>query len=109
MTQTMKASDVRAKWANLLNKVYKGETEVVVEKSGIPVAAIVSAKEYEKLKRIQAQRAQRFAILDGLRDAFKDVPQAELEREVGKAVSQARAELRAKRASSINRDDSGRA
>jgi prevent-host-death family protein len=103
----MKASDVRANWANLLNKVYKGETEVVVEKSGIPVAAVVSAKDYENLKRIQAQRAERFAILDRLRDAFKDVPQAELEREVGKAVAQARAELRAKRASAT-RDDSGR-
>src|ERR671932_2086974 len=107
MTQTMKASDVRANWANLLNKVYKGETEVVVEKSGIPVAAVVSAQEYENLKRIQAQRAQRFAILDRLRKAFADVPQAELEREVNKAVAQARAKLRAQRTSSMNRDDSG--
>lgn len=93
MTQTMKASDVRANWANLLNKVYKRETEVVVEKSGIPVAALVSAKDYEEFRRVQARRSQRFAILDRLREAFKDVPQAELEREIGKAVSQARVAL----------------
>jgi prevent-host-death family protein len=107
MTQTMKASDVRANWANLLNKVYKGETEVVVEKSGIPVAAVVSAKEYENLELMKAQRAERLAVLDQLRDAFKDVPQAELEREVKKAIAQARAQIRAERTSSINRDDSG--
>jgi prevent-host-death family protein len=103
----MKASEARAHWAAILKKVYKGETEVLVEKSGIPVAAVVSAKEYENLKRIQAQRAQRFAILDRLREAVKDVTQAELEGEVGKAVAQARAELRAKRASSERDDDSG--
>lgn len=108
MTQTIKASQARAQWATILNKVFKGETQVVVEKSGIPVAAVVSAKEYETLKRIQAQRAQRFATLGQLRDAFKDVPPAELERQVGSAVSQARAELRAKRASSVG-NDSGRA
>lgn len=109
MTQTIKASQARAQWATILNKVYKGETQVVVEKSGIPVAALVFTKDYEEFRRVQERRAQRFAILDRLRDAFKDVPQAELEREVGKAVAQARAELRAERASSINRDDSGSA
>jgi prevent-host-death family protein len=100
----MKASEARAHWAAILKKVYKGETEVLVEKSGIPVAAVVSAKEYENLKRIQAQR---FATLDRLREAVKDVTQAELEGEVGKAVAQPRAELRAKRASSERDDDSG--
>jgi prevent-host-death family protein len=106
MTQTMKASAVRANWATLLNKVYKGETQVVVEKSGIPVAAVVSAKDYEEFKRLKERRAERFAILDQLREAFKDVPPQELEREVAKAVAQARAEIRSERASAT-RDTSG--
>ena len=92
-----------------MNKVYKGETQVLVEKSAIPIVALVSARDYEEFRRVQERRSQRLAILDRLRDVFKDVPQAELEREVGRAVSQARAALRAERASSINRDDSGRA
>ena len=33
VTQTMKASDVRAQWGQLLNKVARRETRVVVEKS----------------------------------------------------------------------------
>jgi prevent-host-death family protein len=102
----MNASAVRANWATLLNKVYTGETQVVVEKSGIPVAAVVSAKDYEEFKRLKERRAERFAILDSMRDAFKDVPPDELEREVAKAVAQARAEIRAERASA-NRDTSG--
>jgi prevent-host-death family protein len=106
MTQTMKASVVRANWATLLNKVYKGETQVVVEKSGIPVAAVVSAKDYEEFKQHQERRAERFAVLDEMREAFKDVPPDEIEREVEKAVAQARAEIRAERASA-NRDTSG--
>src|SRR4051812_25733971 len=107
MTQTMKASEARANWADLLNKVYTGETQVVVEKSGIPVVAVVSAKDYEEFRRLQQRRAERFAILDRLRDKFKDVPAAEIEQGVARAVSQARAEIRAKQASS-NRDE-GRA
>ena len=41
MTQVMKASEARAQWSQLLNKVFRSQTRVVVEKSGIPVAAVI--------------------------------------------------------------------
>ena len=43
MTQTMKISEVKNTLSSLVNKVYRNETRVLVEKSGIPVAAIISA------------------------------------------------------------------
>jgi prevent-host-death family protein len=45
MTQTIKTSEARQHWSRILNKVYKDEARVVVEKSGIPVAAVISTKD----------------------------------------------------------------
>ncbi len=90
MTQTMKASEARQHFSRLLNQVYRKETRVVVEKSGIPVAAIVSAEDLALLKCFEVERAQRFAALDRIDEAFKDVPADELEAEVDRAVAAVR-------------------
>ena len=92
MTQTIKSSDARQQWSQLLNKVFRKETRVIVEKSGIPVAAIISAGDLERLNQLEAQRAEHFKIIDEMRAAFADVPDEELEREVDKALTQVRAE-----------------
>ena len=94
MTQTMKASEARQQFSQLLNQVFRRETRVIVEKSGIPVAAIISAQDLERFSRLEAEREQQFKILDEIGEAFKDVPDEELEREVARAVAEARAKLR---------------
>ncbi|KKP93635.1 MAG: hypothetical protein UR98_C0003G0005 [Parcubacteria group bacterium GW2011_GWA1_36_12] len=96
MTQVMKASDVRAQWSQLLNKVFRSKTRVVVEKSGIPVAAVISAEDLQRFTQMEEQRKERFKALDKMREAFKDVPLEEIDREVKKAISEVRAENRAK-------------
>ncbi len=92
MTQVMKSSDVRKEWSQLLNSVFKDQTRVVVEKSGIPVAAVISAEDLERFVQLEEQRAERFKALDKIREAFKDVPAEELEQEVNKAVAEVRLE-----------------
>ena len=94
MIQTLKASDVRSNWSQLLNQVFRGETEVVVEKSGIPVAAIVSAQDYQKLQQIKQARKRDFDVINRMRAAFKGIPDDEIEREVNKAVNEVRKERR---------------
>ena len=96
MTQVMKASDVRAQWSQLLNKVFRNQTRVVVEKSGIPVAAVISAEDLQRFTQMEEQREKRFKALDKMREAFKGVPSEEIDREVKRAISQVRAENRAK-------------
>jgi len=98
ITKTMKATEARQQFSQLLNQVFRRETRVVVEKSGIPVAAIISASDLERLNQLEAQRAERFKALDATREAFKDVPDDELEAEVTKAVASARRKLRKERA-----------
>lgn len=90
MTQVMKASDARAKWSQLLNKVFRDQTRVVVEKSGIPVAAVISAEELERFTKLEEQRERNFAVLDEIGEKFKDVSAEEIEQEVNKALAKVR-------------------
>jgi len=50
------ATEVRNKLGELLNRVYRREEHLVVEKLGIPVAAIISMQEYEQFRRLLAQQ-----------------------------------------------------
>lgn len=81
MTQTMKISDVKNRLSSLVNAVYRKETRVLVEKSGIPVAALVSVDDLKRLSQLEREREERFAVIDRMREAFQDVPPEEIERE----------------------------
>lgn len=97
MTQIMKASEARQNFSQVLNQVFKGEKRVLVEKSGIPVAAIISAEDLQRLSQLEAEWNRDFAVIDEIREAFKDIPDQELEREVAKAVTEARDHIRAEK------------
>lgn len=95
--EVMKISDVCGRFNSLVNRVYRHEIRVVVEKSGIPVAGIVSADDLERLDRLDRERAARFDVIDEMRAAFRDVPAEEIEREAARTLAQVRAEMRAER------------
>jgi prevent-host-death family protein len=95
-TETMKVTDARAKFSQILNLVYRGERRIVVEKDGIPVAAIVSAADLGELRELEERRAADFAILDQIGDAFKDEAPDTIEREVARALAAVRRRRRGK-------------
>ncbi len=92
-TQTMKISDVKNTLSSLVNRVYRKESRVLVEKSGIPVAAIISADDLARFVQLEREREERFAVIDRMREAFKDIPPEELEREAERSVAEARERL----------------
>jgi len=94
ITQTINATDARAQWSKLLNSVFRRKIRVIVEKSGVPVAAIVSAQDLARWQRLEEDRARRFAAIDESRAAFLDVPDDELERELANALVEVREENR---------------
>src|SRR5260370_1406366 len=96
MTQTLAASEARQQWSQLLNRVFRKETRVIVEKSGVPVAALVSAEDLVRLTQFEEERAERFRALDESWKAFEGVPVAGVEQEVTRAVEQARQKQRRK-------------
>ena len=95
--QTMKISDVRTELNTLVNQVFRKETRVVVEKSGIPVAALVSTDDLARLDRLDRERAERFRVIDEMQAAFAGVPAEEIERETDRITAEIRAENRKKR------------
>jgi prevent-host-death family protein len=91
-TETMNASDARQQLPTILKRVFHREARVLVEKSGIPVAAIVSASDLARLEQLDKQREADFAVIDEIREAFKDVPLEEIERETDRALAEIRAQ-----------------
>lgn len=88
----MKISDVRGQLNTLVNRVYRGETRVVVEKSGMPVAAIVSTDDLARLDRLDRERAERFQVIDEMRRAFAGVSVEEIEPETDRMTAEIRAD-----------------
>jgi prevent-host-death family protein len=96
MTKTLKASEARQQFSELLNQVFKGETRVLVEKSGIPVAAIVSATDLNKLQQLESQQSERFKLLERLRAGFADLSEEQIQREVTEIIEKQRQQERSK-------------
>lgn len=96
-TRAIKLTEARSTFSALVNKVYHDHDRVIVEKSGIPVAAIVSVADLERLERVEREREDRFKTLEELSAAFANVQPEEIEREAARSVAEARARLRADR------------
>lgn len=94
-TEAMKFTEARPQLSELLNRVHRLESRILIKKGEIPVAAIVSIQDLERLEEWSAKREENFTIFDEIGAAFADVSDEELEREVNRAVAEARKELRA--------------
>jgi prevent-host-death family protein len=94
ITQTIDVAEAAPRWDQLVEAVVRRRARVIVEKSGKPVAAIIPARDLERFNRWEAEREKDFAILEEIREAFKDVPAEEIEREVAKALAEVREEDR---------------
>jgi prevent-host-death family protein len=96
-TDRMSRSEAKRRFDDLIDAVVAGTSRVIVERDGERAVAIVSANDLERLLMFEEQRAAQFAILDEIGEVFADVSEEELEREVVKAVAEARAEIQAVR------------
>ena len=92
-TKTMAISEVREVFSSVVAAVSRNEGRVLLEQDGSPVAAIISATDLEQLARYELARAERIKVLDELREAFKDVPDEEIEREADRAVAEIRGKI----------------
>ena len=90
MTQTMKISEVKNTLSSLVNQVYRKETRVLVEKAGIPVAALVSADDLRRLNQLDHAWHDRTKAIERFSDAFADVPTEEAEAEVARIIAERR-------------------
>ncbi len=102
-TQTIKASEVRQQFSSVINHVARDEARVIVEKNGLPVAAIVPAKDLRRLEQIDADIAEGWKVVESMREAFRDVPDEEIERETQRIFAEMREESRRRRQALVTR------
>lgn len=87
-TRSVPASEARQNFSRLLKDVYADREPIIIEKGGIPVAALVSLADLELLRREEQRRREAAELLERMRAAFRGVPSEEIER---KAVEITRA------------------
>lgn len=90
----MKASEARDNWSEVLTQVFREKSRVVVERSGVPIAAVVSAADLSRLQHLDEERERRFAAVEQFAEAFEDVPEAEIEMATARAIAEIRRQNR---------------
>ncbi len=84
------AREARNSFSDLLGKVHYGGQTVIIERSGKPVIAMISAETYEQLI---AEREARFHVIDRIRSRLPDVPLHEVEEDVAEALAAVRVDV----------------
>jgi prevent-host-death family protein len=80
-TQVMKISEVKNQLSSLVDAVYRRERRVLVEKAGIPVAALVSVDDLRRLGQLDRAWNERTEAIERFSEAFADIPTMEAERQ----------------------------
>lgn len=88
---TIEVSAAGQQFDGLVDRVVREGSRVVVERDGMPVAALVSAKDLWRLRTFDATVARRKQLVAEFREPFQGVPAEEIEREVVNAVAAVRA------------------
>jgi prevent-host-death family protein len=87
MNQTILSSrEARTRWRDVLDAVNQGKTDVVIERYGKPVAAVISYQDYEALlEELEDLRDGRYAVAayeEWLRDPSTARPYEEIRDEL---------------------------
>ena len=97
-TRSVATAVARRNLSRILSDVRRGEEPVIIEKGGVPVAAVVPLSVLERERRWTEERGERLRLLERLRRPFNKIRPAELEREAAVAVAEVRRGPQRKRA-----------
>ncbi|MBA3414314.1 MAG: type II toxin-antitoxin system Phd/YefM family antitoxin [Chloroflexia bacterium] len=82
----MEISEGETRFSRLVDEVGRKGTRVLVEKSGTPVAALVSTTDLDRLAQFDRERSALFEAIDRRREGFTGVPNEEIDRAADHAV-----------------------
>lgn len=101
------ATEAKNKFGEMIKHAYASDEHLIVEKSGIPVVAIIPIADYQQLmpetkgpaaERIDAARRREEAsrrlgeVLDRIHAHMPDVDEEEVDRDIAQAIQEVRAE-----------------
>ncbi len=91
VAQRMTISQIKRQLASVVQRVSSKEARVLVEESGIPVAAVVSIEDLERLQRLDQEWEQTTQVIARLSQTFADIPVADLESKIDEIILDNRA------------------
>ena len=91
-TRTIPALEARTQLGQIMKDVQGGRVRVLIEKSGVPMVAIISADEF---RRVITEREARFEVIDRIRRRLPPVSDVEIEQDVRAALKRVRRRRRA--------------
>jgi len=86
-TKTIPALEARVHLGEIMKQSFKNGVRFIVEKSGIPMIAILSANEYQ---RFFQEREERFKILDSIKSGLPDISSEEIEKDISATIKAVR-------------------
>ena len=87
MARHVSSREARNRFADIMGSVRYGGEEVIVERSGRPMAAVIPVDTYE---RLVAERRTRFEVLDQIRLHLPNVAPEEIEKDVTQTIDELR-------------------
>lgn len=91
-TESLKFTEARPRLSELLNRVFHREARIRLYKGAIPVAAIVSINDLERLEAYDRDRVAAVSAMERISQKFADVPLHDLEAEIDRATADVRAD-----------------
>lgn len=79
--------EARNRFSDIMGSIRYGGEEIIVERSGRPMAALIPVDTYE---RLVAERRTRFEVLDQIRSLLPDAASEEIEKDVAQAIDAVR-------------------
>ena len=96
-TETMTASEARQQFADAINRVANNVTRIVVEKNGVPAAAIVSTEDLRRLEKLDGRDQHAWEVLEAMAKPFRGVPSEEIEQATERIMAEIKEENRRNR------------
>lgn len=96
-TESLKFTEARPKLSSILDRVFHRQSRVRLYKGQIPVAAIVSIDDLERLELLDRQREAEFRDMANVSEALLDVSEDELEAKIYEIAARVRREMWAER------------
>lgn len=86
-TETMSESDLQTQLGELLQRVSQDEDRIIIEKDGVPVAAIVPLSVVRDAESTERRRQDLREAFEATREEMRGIPPDEIEREIAQAVA----------------------
>mgnify|MGYP002640546092 FL=1 len=79
--------EARYRFSDIMGSIRYGGEEVIVERSGRPMAALIPVETYE---RLVAERRTRFEVLDEIRSQLPNVAPKKVQEDIAQAINELR-------------------